>query len=100
MSESKHTPGPWKAVIPDYCDLRKEPYHIRGKACLIGTACLQAEETESNARLMAAAPDLLDALEAASAHLDYCGYGDEWERDGSEVLAAQIQAAIAKAEEE
>lgn len=38
---------------------------------------------------------LLDALEAAKSHLEYCGYGDAWEREcaGNE-LPNKIEAAI------
>ncbi len=45
--------------------------------------------------------ELLSALKAAQAHLDYTGYGDKWERECalSDKLAEQIQAAIDKAEE-
>lgn len=38
---------------------------------------------------------LLNALEAAKDHLEYCGYGDSWEREcaGNE-LPNKIEAAI------
>jgi len=58
-------------------------------------------ERDANCRLAAAAPDLLKALEAALNHLDYCGYGDSWERECALnrdwPLDQQIEAAIAKA---
>lgn len=39
------------------------------------------------------------ALEAASEHLDYCGYGDSWERECAREakLPEQIEAALAEA---
>ncbi len=37
---------------------------------------------------------LHEALEAASNHLDYCGYGDKWEREGTGELQAQIGRAL------
>lgn len=37
---------------------------------------------------------LKDALQSASAHLDYCGYGDSWERQGTEGLEEQIKEAL------
>jgi hypothetical protein len=39
---------------------------------------------------------LLEALEAASEHLDYCGYGDRWERECAKErkLEQQIAEAI------
>ena len=47
-----------------------------------------------------AAIDLLIALKAAKEHLDYCGYGDSWERECAEEskLEEMIDTAIAKAE--
>jgi hypothetical protein len=49
----------------------------------------------------AAAPDLLEALIAAQRHLEYCGYGDDYERECArdEKLPQKIDAAIAKATE-
>jgi hypothetical protein len=40
---------------------------------------------------------IVDALEAASDHLDYCGYGDSWERECAEhqMLPEQISNALA-----
>jgi hypothetical protein len=42
--------------------------------------------------------ELLEALEAASEHLDYVGYGDSWERECAHHarLPERIAAAIAK----
>jgi len=67
----KHTPGPWEVVIPKMVDRRKEPYHIRGGKSnlsydglsMIAVVCLQATLTEGNAHLIAASPDMLEALE-------------------------------------
>ena len=54
MSKSKHTPGPWKI------------YYRRGRIqSIVGNdtyASLLSPLTEPNARLIAAAPDLLEAL--------------------------------------
>lgn len=44
---------------------------------------------------------LYEALQAASEHLDYCGYGDSWERECAreskleEKIAAALKAAEA-----
>jgi len=71
---SKHTPGPWQ-VLPEECD---KPYiRIRGTvlggrykiANVItpsyeGVHEREAVETRANARLIAAAPELLEALKA------------------------------------
>jgi acyl-CoA reductase-like NAD-dependent aldehyde dehydrogenase len=46
--------------------------------------------SEANARVK----QLTKALQAASDHLDYCGYGDKWEREVSEKLPKQIERAL------
>lgn len=38
---------------------------------------------------------LHDALQAAKDHLEYCGYGDSWERECAEGLSDQIEEALA-----
>jgi len=59
---AKHTPGPWTAKV----------VHFNGAGAILGpdnkgVACISAavrrEENESNLRLIAAAPDLLAALQ-------------------------------------
>jgi hypothetical protein len=44
--------------------------------------------------------ELVAALKAAKDHLDYCGYGDRWERECAKEakLEQQIDNALAKAE--
>ena len=48
------------------------------------------------------APYLLEALKEAQEHLEYCGYGDSWERECAYAsgLPEMIDKAIAKAEED
>lgn len=88
---SKHTPGPWK-VIPV-----KTGYYIDSRCGPVAdTMDFDDEygsiESEANARLIAAAPDL---LEAARALLDLA------ERHGwLHVAVNAARAAIAKAEGE
>ena len=94
----KHTQGQW-SVLPEECD---KPYiRIRGTRLggrykianvvtpiFDGVSPKEAEETRANARLIAAAPDLLAALQAVIAeHED--GYGLK--------CVEQVKAAIAKA---
>jgi len=95
---SKHTPGPWQS-LPEECD---KPYiRIRGTvfggrykiANVItpsyeGVHEREAVETRANARLIAAAPELLD-------------FAKEWlARQGSDnnYMTEKARAAIAKAE--
>jgi hypothetical protein len=94
MSESKHTPGPWK---------HHQAAHPRRDG-LMGFAIMSEEATvadmfpetylvhvsESNARLISAAPDLLEACREANAALQHFGImGDP--------ALFKVQAAIAKA---
>jgi hypothetical protein len=87
-TNSSHTPGPWKTAygvhvvdkdgtrIADVCDRwdSQEPYSFLSSA-------------KSNARLIAAAPELLAALELIYSNAEE---SPEWIRD-------RIQPAIAKA---
>lgn len=56
-------------------------------------------DTESSARRVAecAVEDIIKlraALKAAGEHLDYCGYGDAWERECSQGLSVTIAKAL------
>lgn len=101
---SKHTPGPWhysgeispcgyEVKHPLYCgEVRAdESDRYLGSVCEIQSADhvdgISNEEAEANARLIAAAPELLDACEACLARDDIAD--DE--------LGVMLRAAIAKA---
>ena len=95
MSKTVHTPGPW-VTLPEEVD---KPYiRIRGtrpggryKVANVITPVYEgvhereADETRANARLIAAAPELLEALKTAHAHI------------ADDVLRASIGNLIAKA---
>ena len=96
--EAKHTPGPWKL------NRNAHGWYLKTKCgCVLGginrfpdTAEL-ASQCEPNARLIAASPDMLDALKASRAILASI-LGTDAE---SIIIAEQvaiIDAAIAKAE--
>lgn len=104
MSEVKHTPGPW-AVMPEESD---KPYvRIRGtqlgerfKVANVlmpdyeGAQELEIEETRANAHLIAAAPELLEALR------DLIGWvpgPKHWHTDACPKAVERAVAAIAKA---
>ena len=97
MSESKqaqHTPGPWRAVGTDVfapskrvaqCDDRLD-IHFRGEAL-------------ANARLFAAAPDLLEAAELAEATIERLQGGARAFSSANGTLDV-LRAAIARAKGE
>lgn len=107
---SKITPGPWKACrsneefsgpyfeVEDGDKLR--PFtSIQSAKRTIVTAHDLCEIREADAKLMAASPRLLHALEAAQSHLEWIGWGGGFERDCVRVegLPEQIALAIAEA---
>lgn len=105
MSEAKHTPGPWEAV-----GMAVHQVSPGGREIIFGahnTRGGDEDERRGNARLIAAAPELLDALRetlrALESHLDEsCRDHGLGHRDmlcscnQHEVVRAR--AAIAKAE--
>ncbi len=63
-NETKHTPGPWKYDVAGYGNIRREKHD--GKKICDFTRCFTPEafsRHEANARLIAAAPCILAALE-------------------------------------
>jgi len=92
MSESKHTPGPWRVQRETTYPLFTVWGHAPNAA---ETPLLVAKNiSEANARLIAAAPDLLAAAKACLAHDD----AGDWRSvlHGKE----QLRAAIARAKAE
>ena len=86
---SKHTPGPWAANKPTQSNGRAEVYAGPMLVAQAFNWMLDAEGDEqcwADARLIAAAPELLEALKLA---LSIIGFGKEHDA---------ISAAIAKAE--
>jgi hypothetical protein len=80
-----HTPGPWFVVAPD-----NHPFQIVRPLTQISETIAQVYESEADARLIAAAPDLLTALEALIAD-------SAPDREGSPAHIA-ARAALAKAQ--
>lgn len=84
----KHTPGPW-SVAPGKNDM--EPVIIQGDPgdpWFIATLHDMEKQTQANARLIAAAPDLLEALEAVL----FAGWCGE-----SSPITDNVRRVIAKA---
>ena len=90
MSEAKHTPGPWLADGASVYEERDDFSVI----CNFWSSSLP--EWEANARLIAAAPDLLEALEQLVIEYDDVELADA---EPSSLTAAfnAARAAIAKA---
>ena len=83
---AKHTPGPWLAErTPEssYFD-----WYVRGKRFAVG---INTDNNEADARLIASAPDLLDALRAMEHE-----FGRTY-LPGSSSAVDAARAAIAKA---
>ena len=81
---SGHTPGPWHLRADDPCMVVCEAEYFAIADCAGGT-----DRDEANARLIAAAPDLLEALQAMCS----CEYGT----DAALIAVRKARAAIAKA---
>ena len=110
MTDTKHTPGPWVAqvrntIIPDCitADITPNGDEYRGDVARL-QSCehidgITQDEMRANAHLIAAAPDLLEALEEVLDGLGFLSGGDhELEGYGiDEARGAEIRAAIAKA---
>lgn len=90
MIELKHTPGPWAFIDPDGLAVRHpQVYSDTGAICNVtwlGDG--RIDELRANARLIAAAPELLEALLDCREALRRTGHDGE---------LAIVNAAIAKA---
>lgn len=87
---SKHTPGPWINLGNGDIVAQSENY-CGGEKDIASVFLTSNDEDEANANLIAAAPELLEALkDMLDGHEDACtGYG--------EGAADKARAAIAKA---
>ena len=68
---SKHTPGPWLLENRGYKFIVSKPGdgYITRDVCRMDGSTMAAFEQEANAQLIAAAPDLLEALKTVTSHL-------------------------------
>lgn len=103
MNEAKHTPGPWAHINPDGFTVRHpQVYSDTGPVCnATWLGDVRIDELRANARLIAAAPELLEALQSSEkkivAMFDAIsrGSGEDFSKNDPDVL--KIRAAIAKA---
>lgn len=98
MTDSQHTPGPWK-VVPSVPQEGSDCFWI--KAATPGTRGFtkeiassdgyqHEEERKANAALIAAAPELLEVLRGVKEVIEY----NEWK---APVTMMRIERALAKA---
>ena len=95
---SKHTPGPWKRIANSIKSRKANCVIVRLPAltdCVGDETADQIKEWDANARLIAAAPDLLEALEEAVYML-----GIQEINEDSKPYERRIMAALAKAKGE
>src|SRR5215469_8693458 len=99
MSIRFHTPGSWTV---DYTDDKLRIYagdlligEVNGSTEYIEVRGLDEEATEANAWLIAAAPDLLAALERILARVETLNLFTE--RGEEAMVVEQVRAAIGKA---
>jgi hypothetical protein len=97
--KSQHTPGPWRVALGSRLEIRGPKDEIGWPVPVVYNAGLHTDETaQANARLIAAAPDLLATLEDLLDQLEGIGIAD-WA--GAEGLCFnQVHLAIAKAKGE
>jgi hypothetical protein len=101
---SGHTPGPWTVYDDFYIKVDRPGYiggsHAEVKSC-DAVPPQNRDEHKANARLMAAAPDLLAALKAVECitqgGFDFCPCCEYVQGAGHRV-DCQLAAALAKAE--
>ena len=92
--QTKHTPGPWHIGVRTF-HAGRDVYGPKGEPVAVADQELTLpEESAANARLIAAAPDLLAALEALVGEADL---GEVDLDDDDRAKLEQARAAIAKA---
>jgi hypothetical protein len=85
MSKPTHTPGPWHSNEPGNESVRDADEH---PICIVECDYHTTDEQDANARLIAAAPDLLKQLKALVVQIKHAGL----------VVPPNVTAAIDKAE--
>lgn len=103
MNEAKHTPGPWVKCREDgdhrsfyvFTKEQIDAWPAQGDSMdyCIAMAGLNHDNFEANARLIAAAPELLEALQAMQSSF----HGVEWMEPHMHQASEMARSAIAKA---
>lgn len=104
--EPKHTPAPWSTSIACWVWCSPDQDHAKPRYEPHFGEIYPSAELEANARLMAAAPDLLRACESALPLLQHLNRFLKYQRPGREFYPAredgdaaidELSASIAKA---
>lgn len=107
---SKHTPGPWRADLADiggqvfgFSIVAEHGTHWHPVAYQstyqhTNSECYEPAERKANARLIAAAPELLEALKLLDEAFCADDYGTKEGREKGRAALVATRAAIAKAE--
>ena len=98
-----HTPGPWKVDEnhKGFVNIRRDVDFYTSDIATVWD--FYAENYESNAHLIAAAPEMLEALEEVVALTEnlpvcpFCGAVKEVQKHSPDCLSHEIEAAIRKA---
>ncbi len=90
-TQPNHTPGPWEMIKEIGNDGGLSCKIVSGNKAVIALAKHADGNKEANARLIAAAPELLEAL------IDLLDDSDEYDKRPIGIVAAKARAAIAKA---
>jgi hypothetical protein len=107
--EAKHTSGPWsiqRSTLHPHIRLVVNPPENEASPIEVCHIDGHALADTANANLIAAAPELLAALEEAKVLLTYCADGDEmsndgvWDEERLEQAILMAKQAIAKAKGE
>jgi hypothetical protein len=96
-TETKHTPGPWtltkeRALVVDGQALEHQAYMVSSAPGCTIVAAVVATKSAANARLIAAAPELLEALRA----IEWTAGGANDKHNAFQIINI-ARAAIAKA---
>jgi hypothetical protein len=101
---SKHTPGPWTTIHQDQRVVAAPVGKIRPTVAECISSLIEYSERKANARLIAAAPELLEALKDMLAEFDTIldevkdSFSDQgiWEK--TDICRSCVVELIAKAE--
>lgn len=95
-TQNTHTPGPWRVKIDEsgFVDIYRD--HCDTAGSLNNYAVAESVQSDSDARLIAASPDLLTACESALALLS----NPNAEPGDADAVTAILKTAIAKAKGE